>query len=439
MTKKNPDSVNIAYPCIRYHPAPGGAETHVRALARGMASRGHQVTVYTSDLYTEVPLRRLPREMCRPRSRITRDPDSEHRRAGFKEEWDGPVRVKRFRAFTMAGELHYPMMPGMVWALLKDDIDVVHVHSYGYFQTLAGALKRRLRDCRYHSGRRKTILIFTPHFHPPWSMWGGEQRRAIRERLFDPLPGRWTAGVADAIIGVSAHELELMREWVGFDRSRSTVIPNGIHIDQWQPAPSGEPFISAFGPGLWGDDSKRGPLLLYTGRLASNKGLTYLLEAMPALLADHPDLRLALVGADTGEGRELEELARRLEVDDRVLFTGHLDDSLYRSAFGAADIFVLPSEYEAFGIVLLEAGIMGLPCVGTRVGGVPEVIVEGETGLIVDYADVEGLARALGRLLADPNKRKSMGEVARRRVIDQYGWDNVIKEVELLYFCRFWE
>ena len=173
--------------------------------------------------------------------------------------------------------------------------------------------------------------------------------------------------------------------------------------------------------------------MLYAGRLASNKGLAYLLRALPGLLVREPDLRLALVGADTGEGERLRRLARELGVADKVVLTGHLDDELYRSAFGAADIFVLPSEYEAFGIVLLEAGVMGLPSVGTRVGGVPEVIVEGRTGLIVGYADVQGLEAALARLLADPQLRARMGEVARARVLERFGWRSVVDQVEALY------
>ena len=437
--RPEPPSLSIAYACIRYHPAPGGAETHVRALAQLMAARGHRVTVHTSDLYTEVPLVRLSQEHCQPQGPTSGDSengssDPPHRREMTKEEeWDGKVRVRRYRASTMSGELHYPSMPGMVRALLREPMDVLHVHSYGYFQTLAGALKRRLHDGSSDRGGNRPVLVFTPHFHPPWSMWGGDQRRAIRERIFDPLLGRWSVNAVDALVGVSAHELELLQEWVGFDESRSVVIPNGIHLGDWQPPPSGEPFLSAFAPLLWGTSEKQGPLVLYAGRLASNKGLTYLLRALPALLKQEPDLRLALVGADTGEGEGLLQLARELGVDDRITFTGHLDDALYRSAFGAADIFVLPSEYEAFGIVLLEAGVMELPCVGTRVGGVPEVIVEGETGLIAEYADVRGLEEALGRLLADPDLCRSMGETARQRVVAEFSWESVVDRVEALY------
>lgn len=481
-------SLRIAYACIRYHPAPGGAETHVRALAQLMAAKGHEVTVHTSDLYTEVPLVRLKVEHYqRPQPQgpsengtgSSDEVDDLHREAVLKnEEWDGAVRVRRYRASTLSGELHYPIMSGMVTALLKETVDVVHVHSYGYFQTLAGALKRRLqrgrrRDHDGQSGQdgkqgqggkgskgskggNLPILVFTPHFHPPWSMWGGSQRRAIRERIFDPVLGRWSVNCVDGLVGVSAHELELLQQWVGFDGNRSVVIPNGIHLDHWEPQPSGKPFLEAFGPALWGrsdgaeeqpvDEAeedegreeakgagKPGPLVLYAGRLASNKGLSYLLQTMPGLTASEPDLRLALVGADTGEGERLSQQARELGVSDKVLITGHLDDVLYRSAFGAADIFVLPSEYEAFGIVLLEAGIMGLPCVGTRVGGVPEVIVEGQTGLIVEYADVKGLGSALSRLLDDPRLRRDMGVTARSRVMKQFGWQSVVERVEALY------
>lgn len=418
-TRSGP-SLNIAYGCIRYHPAPGGAETHVRALAQGMAGRGHQVTVYTSDLYTEVPFTKLK---------------GEHYSAGHLPpsgaERDGQVKVKRFRTSSLKGEVHYPLMPAMAKALLKAPVDVVHVHSYGYFQTLAGSLKRKLQPHSKEGGG--PVLVFTPHYHPPWSMWGGQQRRAIREWIFDPLLGRWTVGAVDALIGVSQHELDQLEHYVGYDKARAHVIPNGIHLDLWQEPPEGKAFLAEHGQQLWASGKKEGPLLLYTGRLASNKGLEPLLRSLAQLVHEHPRLRLAMVGADTGEQQRLEVLARELDIAQKVLFTGHLTDELFIDVFGAADIFVLPSEYEAFGIVLLEAGAAGLPCVGTRVGGVPEVIEEGQTGEIVEYDDVAALTKALERLLGDPQRREMMGERARKRVFERFGWDSIVKRTESLY------
>ncbi|MEC8948654.1 MAG: glycosyltransferase, partial [Candidatus Thermoplasmatota archaeon] len=116
---------------------------------------------------------------------------------------------------------------------------------------------------------------------------------------------------------------------------------------------------------------------------------------------------------------------------------GHLSDELYRSAFAVAKVLALPSEYEAFGIVLLEAAAAGLPAVATRVGGVPEAIIEGETGLLVEYGDATPLAAALGRLLDDPAGAREMGRKGRERARDEFDWDSIVARVEQLYLSLF--
>jgi glycosyltransferase involved in cell wall biosynthesis len=379
--------------CIRFPPAPGGAEDHVFHISTELKKRGHEVKVFTSDLYTEVPFKRMD------------DPDPEHK----------GIPVIRFKAFSLKGEMHYVFLPKMVNAILKERPDIIHTHSYGYFQTNLGAFTKQIKGIP---------LVITPHFHPPWSMWGGNQRKKLRG-VYDAVIAKSVLNAADMIIGVSTHEMEQMKK-TGYKAKNVKVIPNGIDFKRFDPIPDGNIFREKY--------KIEGKMVLYAGRLASNKGLKYLVEAMPEVLRRFDDTKLVLVGEDEGEKKELMELAKRLKIEDKVIFTGHIVDyDTFNSSFSACDIFVLPSEYEAFGIVLLEAAACEKPCIGTRVGGVPEVILEGKTGLLVDYGDSNALAEAIIDLLGDEPGRKMMGKAARERVRNIFTWPKIVDQLETVY------
>jgi glycosyltransferase involved in cell wall biosynthesis len=388
--------LRIVLSCVRYPPAPGGAEDHVAALAEAYLARGHEVEVHTTDLFKEVPFER--RDL----------PSVVH-----------GVRVVRHRAYTPGRTFHYTFPPSMLAALVEAarDADVLHTHSYGYFQTMASARAAR---------KTATPLVFTPHFHPPWSMEGGAARKAMRT-VYDPTFGRAVLARADRVIGVSTGEIEEMRKHLPLDMAKVRVVPNGFHHERFQPAPSGAPFRAHLGI----DDAT--PLVVFAGRLASNKGLHVLVPAFAKLASAHPDALLVLAGEDQDQRARLQGLAKDLGIAARVRFPGHLHPDLYPSALAAADVFVLPSEWEAFGIVLAQAMACGAPCVATRVGGAPDVVVDGETGRLVPYGDADALAAALDALLRDPDERRRMGEAGRRRAFAEYSWARVAERTLALY------
>lgn len=388
--------MRIVLSCVRYPPAPGGAEDHVAALAEEYARRGHDVEVHTTDLHKEVPFER--REMP---TLINR------------------VRVTRHRAYTPGTTLHYTIAPTMLRALdeAARGADIVHAHSYGYFHTMASARAAR---------RARVPFFFTPHFHPPWSMEGGVARKLLRT-FYDPTFGRLVLRRADRIIGVSTGEVEEMRKHLPLDLAKVSIIPNGFHHAQFEPAPKGDAFRAHLGIG--GDT----PLVLFAGRLASNKGLHVLVPAFARLAQAHPGAVLVLAGEDQDQRARLERLAHESDIEKRVRFTGHLTPELYLSALAAADVFVLPSEWEAFGIVLAQAMACGVPCVATRVGGAPDVVVDGETGTLVPYGDEQALASAISVLLVDPDARRRMGEAGKRRAFSEYSWARVADRTLTLY------
>lgn len=379
--------------CVRFPPAPGGAETHVYSISRELSNRGHDVRVFTSDLYREIPPARLK---------------------SWPPMIDG-IPVYRFKGYSLGGELHYVFIPGLIPAVLKEENNIVHAHSYGYFHVGVAFLLRVL------NGRP---FVLTPHFHPEWSMWGGRKRRGMR-RIYDRFIGREVLRKVDLVVGVSQHEIDLMKA-LGLDLSKVRLIPNGIDLKRFNPIPSGRLFRENFGV--------KERIVLFTGRLASNKGLPFFLDAAKEVLKKAKDVQFVLVGEDGGMREQLEEKARKIGIEKHVLITGHIvSDDLFLSAYGACDLFVLPSEYEAFGIVLLEAMACRKACVATRVGGVPEVVLDGETGVLVDYGDVNGLATTILELLENGERREAMGKKGRERVEEKFTWKRVVDELEKSY------
>jgi len=387
-------ALRIVLTCVRYPPAPGGAETHVRSLAEAYARRGHDVVVHTSDLHTEYPFVRgdLGGEM-------------------------GGVKVVRHRARRLLGS--WTVMPALPRALREAarGADVLHAHSYGYHQTVAAARASRATG---------TPLVFTPHFHPPWSMEGGAGRRLLR-RAFDPTLGASVVRQASRVIGVSRGEIEEMKKHLPLDEAKVRVIPNGFDADKFRSVPDGEGVRHRLGL------PSGAKIVLFAGRLASNKGLHVLVPAFAAAAKGDPAAVLVLAGEDQGWRPRLEAMAKERGIADRVRFTGHLPDGAYREHLAAADLFVLPSEWEAFGIVLLEAMACGVPCVATRVGGAPEVVQEGRTGLLVPYGDEAALAGAMGELLRAPWIGKRMGAAGRERAMSLFSWDAVADRTLAVY------
>ena len=380
--------MKILQGCVRYPPAPGGAETVVKAYSEGLRDLGHDVEVITTDLYTETPF--VKKEM--------------------PSEVNG-INVTRHKAYTVSGEAHYVLAPGMVQSFLSKKADIIHTHSYGYFQNHAGWIRERFQS---------TPWVITPHFHPSWSMWGGAKRKTLRE-FYDTVIGKGTLESADLITCVSKHERDMLVSEIGVDEDNIKIIYNGINWNDWQILPDKNIFRKQYP-----DISEK--FVLFAGRLATNKGLSDLISAMD--LVNQKAVDLVITGADMGLGKQLEKEA--LEKGVRMHRLGHIDDETYRSVLAAAEMLVLPSEYEAFGIVLLEAAAAETAVIGTNVGGIPEAMSPGNNGLIVEYNDVDNLSKSIATLLDDSKMCNEMGK-AGRLWAKNFSWDSILKELEQEY------
>jgi glycosyltransferase involved in cell wall biosynthesis len=261
--------------------------------------------------------------------------------------------------------------------LRRARIDLVHVHGH-FSVNVVGRLAARLAGARVLS-----------HMHIE-NAFRSDKGRAAQVMLDNA-----TARLCYSIVAVSeATAAELRRQ--GYPERRLVVVHNGIDVEPAKPVRLAE-----------------GPTILEVARLADVKGQQLLLRALTDLEAT-----AVLVGRDLEQDgayeRKLRAEAERLGVADRVVFAGYRTD--VPALLAGCDVFCLPSEMEGLPIVLLEAMAQGKPVVATRVGGTPELVVHGETGLLVPPGDVDALAAGLEQLLGDPERAQGMGEAGRARV-----------------------
>jgi glycosyltransferase involved in cell wall biosynthesis len=180
-------------------------------------------------------------------------------------------------------------------------------------------------------------------------------------------------------------------------------------------------------------DSSYGRHMLFACRqLFPRKGIRFLIEAAAQLKPHYPDLKLVVAG-DGFERPELAQLAKQLGIGADVTFLGWIPNASLPAYYRAAAVSVIPSLEEGFGIPAAEAMGCEVPVVASDAGGLPEVVEDGVTGLVVPRGDSNALATAIGSLLADPERRRSMGRAGRERALRLFDWDRTAEQFERIY------
>ena len=245
-------------------------------------------------------------------------------------------------------------------------------------------------------------LVNAVHVEPRASVAnGGSKATAMARMLAD-----WaSAGRVDRFVAVSQAVADAVAAQLKLDPSAVTVIRNGVDAEAVRSAAMG-----VIGGKLPCGD---GPLVGTVGRLEPVKGTGDFVRAAAPVLDRMPDARFAIAGSGTNESR-LYTVAAAVDVSHRLQILGHV--SAVARFIDALDVFVMPSLSEGLGIAALEAMALGKPVVATDVGGLPEVVVDGETGLLVPAGEPTSLARAIVQLLEDPERARAMGAAGRERV-----------------------
>jgi starch synthase len=306
------------------------------------------------------------------------------------------------------------------------------VHSHTWYANAAGRLSALLHGVPH---------VVTAHSLEPLRPWKAEQlgggyriSSQIEKDAFES---------ADVVIAVSdGMRRDILRSYPALDESRVTTVYNGIDLERWKPTRD-----AAVLERLGIDPSR--PTVVFVGRITRQKGLPYLLRAIAQLPSDvqvvlcagAPDTP-AILDEVSSAVRTLQETRTGLIWIDEILPQHELS-----AVLTAATVFVCPSVYEPLGIVNLEAMACGLPVVGTATGGIPEVVDDGVTGLLVPIEQLQDgtgtptdpdrfvadLAAALIQVVSDPERAARMGEAGRARAEAEFSWGRIAEQTAAIY------
>ena len=302
------------------------------------------------------------------------------------------------------------------------DRDVVHSHTW--YANMAGHLAKLLYDVPH---------VMTSHSLEPLRPWKAEQLGG--GYAVSSWAERTAIESADAVIAVShGMRRDVLAAYPAVDPARIHVVHNGIDTELFAPRPDAS-IVSDLGL-----DAER-PFALFVGRITRQKGVLHLLRAAGALPRDAQLVLCASAADEPTIASEMAEAVTALKATHPGVVW--LDRQLPRNELIAllstATVFVCPSVYEPLGIVNLEAMACATAVVASAVGGIPEVVADGETGVLVPYdagdpaAFEAGLAHAVGALLADPERVRQLGEAGRERAIAEFGWPEIARRTAQIY------
>jgi len=365
-----------------FHPEAGGPSRYLLNLATDLARAGHRVSVVTFGEPFEHPY-------PFPVKRISR-------------RWPIPIRLALMAAAVVPRAVTSDLLfvndhglpPAVVNLSLRKPVVMKIVGDFAWeYSVRHGRVTENIDDFQTHRHSFPVELV-----------------KAVQ---------RFYAGRADRIVTPSRYLRGIVNGW-GVDPGRIRVVTNAVDPAKYAFPESREAAQSLLG--------LSGRFVVTVARLTPWKGVDALIRAIPRLPAEW---RLLVVG-DGPERPRLEEQARAASLGPRVLFTGEVAQDKVPAYLRASDIFALYTGYEGLSHVLLEACLAGLPSVATRKGGNPEVIRDGENGLLVEYGDADALARALVRLASDPDLRARLAAGAARSA-PEFDWSRLIERTTAVF------
>ena len=363
-----------------FPPEIGGIQEHVSNLAQTLARQGHQLKIVTvrrnkservRDTFAGLDVTRVP-QLNLPRTLTT-----------------------QYLAITTAL---------LIAMRLRGQADVVHYHTF-WPDAFTAFVVNKFVPTIYTAHESRFLLM-------------AEQPRSRRwlKLALRPFQG---------ILAPSTELLEVTRQ-LGVSPEKSAFIANAVDASKFRPGLNGETVRARYGVPM--DHC----LILCPRRLVPKNGLEFLIESLPSIRRSSRAVSVLIAG-DGPERERLEARVRELGLQDSVIFAGSQDNNDLPEFYGAADIVAIPSLKEATSIAGLEAMASACAVVATNVGGVPEIIEDGVSGLLVSPRNPEALAQAITPLIETPELRTQLGLAARARVEQKFTWEQVASETTRAY------
>ncbi len=373
----SPDAKRVLVTSDYVPPSDGGVEQVVQKLALHLTAAGYEVGVFTLDDGDRT-------------FELRENPDVSVYTASAVDLTDaiGLQSMLSASALREFGRVVEEFRP-----------DVVHAHNRFFFTSALAAGYSRYADSEFD-------LVTTVHLGEIDMISGVG---GVAARAFEQTVGRFIVSQSDRVVCVSRAAAEAVRP---LGATSTTVIRNSVDTDEFSPARTDE------------------KSLLYIGRFVRNNGILDLLAALPEVVDAHPDATVHLVGSGPLEDA-IRERIRATGLSDSVTVYGYVEDISER--YDRASVFCRPSYSEGLPLTMLEAMASGVPPVVTAIAGVPEVVTDGETGVLLEPGDPDGISRAINELFRDPELRHRLGRNAHAYVTQNLTWEQRTERVMTVY------
>ena len=388
----------------------GGGEEHVHQIARHLTYMGENITYVTMS---------CPHPNSESLCPDARELERFESNCNYPiERIDNPViGSRRFSSLSAVyGRLR--VLRDLYRAARRKRAEYIVVNKANFLSTLCFIVAKAVRVPVIQVVHHIAPGDFGPNLHGRLSKW--LMRLNVRSADMNVCVSRFTA--SDVI------------ELAGSPRVKTSVIYNAVDIEAingW----SGDARIRSEAEASLrerGYPNGHGPVILTVAGLSEHKGIQWVIRAMPKILSEFPDARYVVAGG----GGYRPELERAVEdtlpphLRHAVTFLGRVSDSEKYACYDMCDVFAMPSSEEGFGLVYVEAAAFGKPAIGCDVMGVPEAVIHGETGILVNPMDAEATTNAILRLLRNEDDRARMGKNGRRRVESKLSWNSSARKYQ---------
>ena len=377
------------YPAVSF----GGPVQTTYNLSKYLVNRGHKVVVYTTDAL---------------------DISSN---AQVKEKHQLVDGIEVYYFHNLAKFYGVFVSPSMIQALRKNvsNFDVVHLHEYRTFQNLAF----------YYLNKNRVPYILSCHGEISYLRERAQSLDWLLLRnIFQRSFGKKLVNDASKLFALSRYE-ETQYLDAGVKPNKIAIVPNGVTPEDFSYVSTRQGFRRSFGI----DEED---VILYLGRINRYKGIDTLVKAFALLPKRKNGTKLVIAGPDDDFLGSLKTMVKELNLEDKVIFTGSLNRKQVLSAYSAATVVVYASIQEGFGLVPLEAGIMGKPVIVSDAPAM-DFVKKGNFGLTVKSGSVSQLKEAIEKIMDNPELSKEFGKNGKKFVAETYSWDKVGKMVEDIY------
>ncbi|MFH1593008.1 MAG: glycosyltransferase family 4 protein [Candidatus Woesearchaeota archaeon] len=363
-----------------FYPFLGGAESNCFYLAKELVKKGHEVHIFTSD---------------RKNNKIL-----------TKEEMVDGIHIHRSKTWFRY-KYYLVFTPGLLTNVLRYDLDVLHLHSFGFLYHDFVALVKKIKH--------KTKLVNTPH-----GPFMALKEYSPIERILKTLVSRFekiSNRFYDAVIEVNPTQKSWLTKY-GIKKNKIFFVPNGISEESFKK--SNPNLIKKY-------NLKNKFILTYIGRVQKYKGLDQVLRILPYF----NNIVFVIIGENADDKERLVSLIQKLKIKEKVIFTGRISENTKSSLLDASKVFILPSEWEAFGITILEAMARGNTIISTTTEG-GKFLVGKENGFLYEFGDTGELRLILEKIIRNPKILETIGENNEKKSLN-FKWSKIVNLLEDVY------